>query len=152
MILKRKQFEELIRPINKTNTQLWVITKIKELPKPVVDIAIQLAKLDFINYVRITADMIEASSDNYPNRPKVPVVHSDFDKATGIQIIYDVNYKSIDFFDINSSQKGNGSKMVEAVFENLPKEWRPSIINDWSDGFWDKMIVKHKDWNWITSF
>lgn len=57
-------------------------------------------------------------------------------------------YKTIDFFDINSPIKGNGSKMVDAVLTDFPKDWQPSVLMDWSNGFWDKMKVKYSDLEW----
>ena len=90
-----------------------------------------------------------ASSENYPKRPKVPVTVMNHSTAIGIQILYHTNYKTIDFFDINSPIKGNGSKMVDAVLTNLPKDWLPAVIMDSSDGFWDKMKEKYCDLEWL---
>ena len=39
--------------------------------------------------------------------------------------------------------------MVEAVLKELPLDWQPAIINDWSNGFWDKMEEKYNQFEWI---
>ena len=67
----------------------------------------------------------------------------------GVQILYFLSYKYINFFDINSPTKGNGSKMVDAILKGLPNDWQPSIVLDRSDGFRDRMKEKYEEFNWI---
>jgi len=145
----RKEFEKEFAQFNKSGTQIWVITRVKKLPIEVINMAVRLADLEFINYVRICDETLSASSENYPNRPKVPITNMNHETAIGIQILYSTNYKSINFFDINSPIKGKGSKMVDALFKDFPKDWQPAVVMDWSNGFWDKMKEKHKKLEWI---
>ncbi len=147
--MKRKEFEKLFLPFNESGTQVWVITRVKELPDEIIQMAVNLAQLDFIEYVRICDETLAASSENYPKRPKMPITHVNHDTAIGIQILYDTTYKSIDFFDINSTIKGNGSKMVAAVLKDFPNDWQPVVLMDWSNGFWDRMKEKYKYLNWM---
>ena len=147
--IKRKAFEELFLPFNEKGKQIWVINKVKELPEEIVIMALNLAELDFLKYIRICNETLSASSENYPNRPKVPITIMNHPTATGIQILYSTTYKTIDFFDINSPIKGNGSKMVDTIFKNFPKDWQPAVVMDWSDGFWVKMKTKYKKLDWI---
>ncbi len=147
--VKRKEFEKIFSPYNKSGTQIWVITRIKQLPLVVIDIALRLAKLDFIKYIRITDESLAASSENYPKRPKIPIVQMNHNTATGIEILYYPKYKTIDFFEINAPTKGNGSKMVDAILKDLPKDWQPSVLMDWSNGFWDKMKQKYNEFEWL---
>lgn len=147
--VKRKEFEAVFLPFTQSGTQIWVISKIKELPIEIIRFAINLAELDFIKFVRIDADTIAASSENHPNRPKVPINRMNHPTANGIEILYDMKDKTIDFYDINSPIKGNGGRMVEAVFKDFPAGWSPVVIMDWSDGFWDKIKEKYKHLDWI---
>jgi hypothetical protein len=147
--LKKKEFENEFAFFNENGTQIWVISRVKKLPAEIVKMAIRLAKLDFINYVRICDETLAASSENYPNRPKVPITNMNHESAIGIQIIYSTKYKTINFFDINSPQKGFGGKMVETVFEDFSKDWQPAVAMDWSNGFWDKMKEKYRKGEWI---
>ena len=101
-LINRKEFETIFLPLNENGKQVWVINRVKELPEEIVKMAFNLATLDFIRYVRICDETLAASSENYPNRPKVPITHMNHETATGIQILYYTSYKSIDFFDINS--------------------------------------------------
>ncbi len=148
-MIKRKEFEKEFLTFNESGTQVWVISKVKELPPEIVTMAKNLADLDFLKFVRITEESLSASSENYPNRPKVPITHMNHDTAIGIQILYSYKYKTIDFYDINSPVKGNGSKMVDAIFKDFPKDWQPAVVMDWSNGFWDKIKEKYKDLEWI---
>ena len=69
--------------------------------------------------------------------------------AIGIEILYDIPYQTIDFYDINSPIKGNGGKMVDATLKDFPKDWTASVFRDWSNGFWERMAEKHKGFKWI---
>ncbi|GAB2634662.1 hypothetical protein [Belliella aquatica] len=149
-MLKRKEFEAMFLPFKKSGTQIWVITKIKELPIELIRFAINLAELDFIKFIRIDANGIAASSENYPNRPKVPITQMTHSTAIGIEVLYDLRYKIIDFFDINSPIKGHGGKMAEAILKDFPEGWQPLVFNDWSDGFWDKIKEKYKHLDWMN--
>ena len=60
---------------------------------------IRLADLTFIKYVRICDETLSALSENYPKRPKVPITHMNHETAIGIQILYSISYKTIDFFN-----------------------------------------------------
>lgn len=111
----RKKFETIFSPYNKCGVQIWVITRVKKLPIEIINMAIRLADLEFIKFVRICDETLSASSENYPKRPKVPITNMNHETAVGVQILYSTAYKTIDFFDINSPVKGNGSKIVDAI-------------------------------------
>ena len=145
----KKEFEKLFLPYNESGTQIWVIANIKRLPCEIADMAINLAKLDFIKYVRITEDTLAASSENEPKRPKVPITRQDHLTAIGVQILYSIGHKYIDFFDINSPVKGNGSKMVDAIFKDFPKDWNVAVTMNWNNEFWTKMEDKYSELEWI---
>jgi hypothetical protein len=147
--MKRKEFEKEFLIYNENGKQVWVITKVKELPIEIVTMAKNLADLDFLKFIRISDESLSASSENYPNRPKVPVTHMNHDTAIGIQILYSTDYKTIDFFDINSPVKGKGSKMVDTILKDFPKDWQAAVVMDWSDEFWDKMKEKYNNIEWL---
>ena len=147
--ITRKEFEKKFARHNISGTQIWVITKVKKLPVEIINIAVNLAELEFIQYIRICDETLSASSENYPKRPKVPVTIMNHDSAIGIQILYNIKYKSLDFFEINSPIRGKGSKMVDAILSDFPKDWQPSVLMDWSSGFWEKMKQKYNEIEWI---
>lgn len=147
--IKRKEFENLFLPFNESGKQVWIIGRVKELPLPIVNMALNLVTLDFIKYVRICDETLAASSENYPNRPKVPITYMNHETATGVQILYSLSHKYINFFDINSPTKGNGSRMVDAILRDFPNDWQPTVVMDWSNGFWDRMKEKYEELDWI---
>ena len=147
--LNKKEFEKAFAPYNERGTQIWVISRIKKLPNEIVKMAMRLADLEFINYVRVCDETLAASSENYPNRPKVPITDMNHVTAIGIQILYSTEYRIINFFDINSPKKGFGGKMVNAVFQDFSHDWQPAVAMDWSNGFWDKMKEKYRKDEWV---
>lgn len=147
--IKRKDFEKTFLQLSNNGKQIWVISKVKQLPYEIIGMAIRLADLDFIKYVRICDETLAASSENYQNRPKVPITNMNHETAIGIQLLYSLSQKYINFFEINSPIKGNGSKMVEAILRDFPKDWQPTVVMDWSNGFWDRMKERHNDLDWI---
>ena len=147
--IKRKEFEKIFLPFNENGKQVWIIGRVKELSLPIVNMALNLVALDFIKYVRICDETLAASSENYPNRLKVPITNMNHETAIGVQILYSLTHKYINFFDINSPIKGNGSKMVDAILKDFPKDWQPTVVMDWSSGFWDRMKEKYNELDWI---
>jgi|AntRauTorcE11898_2_1112593.scaffolds.fasta_scaffold03083_10 hypothetical protein len=147
--VNKKGFKKAFAPYSEHGTQIWVISSIKKLPAEIVKMATRLADLDFIKYVRVCDETLAASSENYPNRSKVPITNMNHETAIGIQIIYSTEYKIINFFDINSPNKGYGGKMVDAVFKDFSNDWQPAVAMDWSNGFWDRMKEKYRKDEWI---
>lgn len=147
--INRKDFEKLFLSHNDNGKKIWVVNRVKKLPVEIVAMTVRLSELDFINYVRICDETLSASSENYPNRPKIPITNMNHETAIGVQILYNTEHKYINFFDINSPIKGNGSKMVAAILEDFPKDWNPAVVMDWSNGFWDKIEERYKHLNWV---
>jgi hypothetical protein len=151
MIVKRKDFEKTFSKFSIENKKTWAISTVKELHKDVLDVAIRLSELHFVNYVKITDATILASSEAKGTKNKKPITTMDHPTAVGVELSYHTEYRIMQFLEINSPIKGNGSKMVSAVLTNLPKDWRLFVIMDWSGGFWGKMKERHSDREWIIS-
>ena len=74
----RKEFEKIFAPYNKKGVQIWVITRVKRLPVEIIEMAIRLADLEFIKFVRVCDETLSASSENYPKRPKVCIPSANY--------------------------------------------------------------------------
>ena len=148
-MVKRKDFDKVFSEFAIGNKEIWAITKIKELPQDIIELAIRLASLDFINYVRITGETITASNQIKGTRIKEPITDMDHPTAIGIEIMYHLNYRILNFTEINSSVEGHGSKMITATLTDLPKDWKLAVLMDWSGGFWAKMAERYSDREWI---
>lgn len=133
-------FEEL-----GTKVKITVSKKVKEIHLVVKHIVDNLAELDFIHFIRVSPEFLQASNEVTEGRIKIPVTKPDHPTAIGAYLIIDIAYKNIQFYEITSAIKGCGGKMVDAVLKALPKDWNGVVVMDWSHGFWDKMKEKHKN-------
>ena len=104
-----------------------------------------MAELDFIHFIRISPEYLQASNETTEGRIKIPVTKPDHPTAIGVYLIIDIACKDIQFYEITSAIKGCGGKMVNAVLKTLPKGWNGVVVMDWSQGFWDKTKEKHKN-------
>ena len=126
-----------------------MISKIKYIQKPksvhqvVEHIARNLAEIDIIKYITISADFLRASNEITTGRSKIPITKIDHPTAVGVSLLLELDYKVIQFYELNSPVKGYGSKMVDAVINSLPEDWSAAVVMDWSGGFWDKMRERY---------
>ena len=127
-----------------------ILLKIRYIQKPksvhqvVEHIARNLAEIDIIKYITISKDYIKASSEVTTGRTKIPITKIDHPTAVGVSLIIELDYKVIQFNELNSPVKGYGSKMVDAVINALPEDWTAVVVMNWSGGFWEKMREKHR--------
>jgi len=124
-------------------SKIRVIKKLKSIHPVVEHIARNLAEIDIIQYITISDDYIKASSEITTGRTKIPITKVDHPTAVGVSLIFELDYKVIQFYEMNSPVKGYGSKMVDAVIRALPEDWSAAVVMDWSGGFWEKMREKH---------
>ena len=120
------------------------IKKIKLVHPVFNNIAQNLAEIDIIKYITISKDYLKASSEITLGRNKIPITKIDHPTAVGVWLILELDYKVIQFFEMNSTVKGYGSKMVDAVISALQEDWSAVVVMDWSGGFWEKMREKHR--------
>ncbi|MDD4149392.1 MAG: hypothetical protein PHE33_05130 [Bacteroidales bacterium] len=59
--IKRKDFKKTFLPFNNNGKQIWVISRVKKLPCEIVAMALRLADLDFIKYVRVCDKSLKMS-------------------------------------------------------------------------------------------
>ena len=133
-------FEEL-----RTKATITVSKKVKEIHPAVNHIINNLAELDFIHFIRVSQEFLQASNEVTEGRFKIPVTKPHHSTAVGVSLIIDSTYKNIQFYEITSAIKGCGGNMVDAVLKALPQDWKGIVVMDWSQGFWDKMKDKHKN-------
>lgn len=129
----------------RTKVKITVSKKVKEIHPVVKDIIENLAELEFIHFIRLSPEYLQASNELTEGRVKIPVTKPEHPTAIGVYLIIDIAYKDIQFYEITSVIKGCGGKMVDAVLKALPKGWNGVVVMDWSNGFWDKMAEKYKN-------
>lgn len=147
-MITSKEFNRQFLPFNEIGKHIWIMPNINILPKEIVDMALNLLQLHFINYLQITDSTLAASSQIDNIRLKSPLTTIGHPTAIGVKISYNITFKALSFVNINSPIKGNGSKMVDAILRDLPMEWQLMVDKDWSDGFWAKMRAKYPMYSW----
>ena len=98
-------------------------------------------------YVKVITNKIYASTlISKSGRPIVRIDSKNPVKALLLQVKEDgVVIKSI----VNSTSDKNLIKEIIEVFEILPNSYKIWIDQDVSSGFWDKIIQKYPEYNWI---
>ena len=106
-------------------------------------LARSLAEISELRYIKIFPGRITASNRLSQDRKKNPVVKIGADGITSVELLIDTKWRVIQFYAITSALKGLGRKMVEAVVNATPADWKLTVVFDWSDGFWQKMVEEH---------
>ena len=133
-------FEEL-RP----NIEIKISKKVKGIHPVVKHIVNNLAELDFLHFIRLSPEYLQASNKVTEGRIKNPITKTNHPTAIGVDLILDITYKNIQFYEITSAIKGCGGEMVDAVLKALPEGWNGVVVMDWSNGFWHTMTEKHNN-------
>ena len=131
--------------MDKTKAEVLISKKIQKLHPVVETISNNLAGIEPIQFIRISPDFLQASSEVTKGRVKIPITKPEHRTAIGLSLIIDLGHKDIHFFEMNSPIKGYGGMMVEAVLKDLPKGWSGVVAMDWSNGFWDKMKKRYRN-------
>lgn len=140
---------QLVKDLNVNDKKVWALKKIRTVDPIVARSVRELSKLEPLKYIKITGDGVVASNIIEGTRNKKPIAKPFHPTAIGIHLIYDFQFKTLEFYEMNSASKGWGEKMVKAALRTLPQDWQPSLVMDCSDGFWDKMKSKYNHLDWL---
>jgi hypothetical protein len=124
---------------------VYVASRLKEI-HPLTDrIVRQLVCIDKIEYIWVGHDRILASNEiKIEGSRKIPITKPGHPTAIGFDLLIDISYKSVQFYEIASAEKGNGETMLKAVLEALDPGWEVVIGMDFSMGFWDVMAERYE--------
>lgn len=145
--IEKKEFGKVFDPL-KVKTNIRILTKVNYIPKSIVAMVSRLASLNFIEYILISDDKIEASNLT-KHKLKIPVTDSYYPKAIGISILYNVERYYIDFDDIVFQSELEAETLIDAILIDFPSDWEAGSFWDTSKGVLDKMKLKYKNINWI---
>ena len=123
--------------------KILVANNAKNSPKLFFDLSESLASISELNYVKIYNGRILASNVLSENGKKQPVTEIGKDNIIGVELLLDAPKKVVQFFSITSSVKGCGTKIVRAVLDVTPEDWKVIVFMDWSEGFWQVMSKQH---------
>lgn len=139
--MRKKKFPMIDELADKASIKVAV--KVKKIHPVVENLVYNLADLQFIDFIRITPEDVQASSELTSGRVKIPITKPDHPTAIGVHLIIHEPFTDIQFYEITSAVKGCGGKIVDAIIRALPDDWRACILMDWSRGFWEKMMERH---------
>jgi hypothetical protein len=77
------------------------------------------------------------------NGKKEPITKISEDNMIGVELLIDIPNKIIQFYTITSSEKGYEDKIVSAIVNSAPKDWKIVVVMDWSLGFWQVMAERY---------
>jgi hypothetical protein len=99
-------------------------------------------------YIKINNNTLLASS--IVDKSGRPIVRID-SKSPINALMLKFNKKSVTIKSIVNStgERGLSKKIIEVIFKNIEKDWTIEIDQDVSGGFWDKIIERYPDYNWI---
>ena len=123
--------------------EIVISKKIKTVHPLVESIITVLSNIDVIKFIRVTPDFIKASSEVTGTRIKTPITEPGHPSAVGLSVVIEPDFKTIQFHELNSAQKGYGEQMVSSILSVLPDDWNGLVVMDYSDGFWDKMAIRY---------
>jgi len=147
--MRSELLSQLIEDFSKQNKKIWALKKVKTIHPLIESLVRELAKLEPIKFIKLTDNEVIASSEIEGAKRKNPVAKPFHPTAIGVHVIYDFQFKNLEFYELNSAVKGWGEKMVKAVLNNLPKGWKATLVFDYSDGFWEKIRKKYNQVEWL---
>lgn len=115
------RLRKLIEDLNTDNKQIWALKKVKDIDPIVEQCVRNFAELSPLKYIKITDNSIIASNQIEGGRDKTPITKPFHPTAIGVHLIYDCQFKTLEFFEINSAIKGWGEAMVKAALNKYLK-------------------------------
>lgn len=146
---QKNQLSRLKEDLQQSNATVWALKKVKVVAPIIESTVRELARLEPIRFIKLTGDAILASNEVEGRKIKDPVTKPFHSTAIGVHLVFDFQFKTLEFCEMNSASKGWGEKMVSAALLNLPNDWSPSLVFDWSNGFWEKMQQKYNHLEWL---
>ena len=124
---------------------VFVASRLKKI-HPLNDrIVRKLVCIDKIEYIWVGHDRIRVSNEvRVEGTRKIPITKPEHPTAIGCDLLVDIPYKNVQFYEIASAEKGYGETMLKAVLEAIDSDWEVVIVMDFSMGFWDVMAERYE--------
>lgn len=117
--------------------------------KSIVDsISYELSKI--FKHVKSSNSTITASSK--VDKGGNPIVRIDSKTPVkGLMLKFGEGFIEIKSIVNSTVDKGLSSEVIKAILDSIDKDYIIKINNDVSGGFWDNIIKKYPEYNWIKS-
>ena len=123
--------------------RIFKATNVRKIHPIYLEIAKSLSQIDILKYIKILNGRICASNFLNEKRKKEPIVKVGKENIVGVELLIDLDDKTIQFYSLTSAIKGHGGKIVSSIVKATPKDWSLYVVMDWSGGFWAKMTEKY---------
>jgi hypothetical protein len=99
-------------------------------------------------YIKINNNTLLASS--IVDKLGRPIVRIDSRKPiTALMLKFGKKSITIKSIVNSTGERGFSKKIIDVILKNIEKDWSIEIDQDVSGGFWDKIIERYPDYNWI---
>jgi hypothetical protein len=122
--------------------RVFKATNVKTIHPVTLALTEGLSKIDSLRYIKIYNDRVCASNQLSSDRKKEPITKAGHDGIIGVQLLIDPDHRTIQFYSLTSSEKGNGRRIVASVVQATPDDWMLAVPMDWSGGFWARMVAE----------
>lgn len=122
-----------------------VASRLKVIDPLTDSIVRNLALIDRIEYIWVGHERIQASNEiEILGKRRKPVTKPGHPTAIGLDLLLEPKLKSVQVYEIASSVKGYGTKILQAMLKSIEQDWKIVIVMDYSMGFWEVMSNRYK--------
>ena len=116
---------------------------LKNIQPVFLDLAENLSHVDALHIIKIYNDSLCASNLLSTDKKKHPVTAMNQEGFIGVELLIYPDISTVQFYSLESSQKGYGRKIVDAVVRGTSDDWNLGVVMDWSGVFWDRMLEEY---------
>ena len=99
-------------------------------------------------YIKVTSNTLLAS--NRLSKSSLPIVRIDSkEPIKALMLKFTENSVTIKSIVNSTGEKGFSKKVIDIILKNIDRQHSIAIDQDVSGGFWDSVIQKNPDYNWV---
>lgn len=123
--------------------KITLINKSIEFVNSIVD---DISKI--LPYIKVTSNTLLAS--NRLSKSSLPIVRIDSkEPIKALMLKFTENSVTIKSIVNSTGEKGFSKKVIDIILKNIDRQHSIVIDQDVSGGFWDSVIQKNPDYNWV---
>jgi len=111
---------------------------------------IEKSLVKFLPYIKTSGNYLYASTNQ--NKSGRPITRIDTkEKIVGLMLKFNEDSLEIKSIINTTGNRGIATQILKVILSELDKGSTIKINNDVSGGYWDNIIKKYPDYNWIFS-
>lgn len=112
--------------------------------------SIEKSLVKILPYIKTTGNYLYGST--HKNKSGQPITRIDSKQPiTGLMLKFNEDSLEIKSIVNTTKDRGSATKILQIILSELDKGSTIKISNDVSDGYWDNIIKKYPEYNWIFS-